>query len=709
MTNPGLLFERRIAWLLAAATSLTQAATPAWQFHELDPIVGQAYFDGRAVLVEDFDGDGLADAMLTANVFNSYPMLITVGKRGENVGIKHAQPIEDAYYRRILSIKSDGTLRMLTVNSTGFVQIYEGWPPRRQHDYQTMYQIKTAASGDVDADGRDELLVLTDDSLRIYDALTGQPGAVYPVEGATDVAVMQLDADAALEIILTGSRGLVLDGATHATDWERPGGFGELLTTGRFDVSQNAQWAGVRVPAQFTLFGSQPWGVLWGGSVVSSSRLIESGDVTNAGRDALLLGLHDSVVAIDGQTHQELYSIGIAASGLGVGDFDGDGRNDLLLSESTSFDRPMLTISEGHSGKPYWGQLMATNSFSATAIGDIDGDGRLELVASAGGLASGSGIDTLAVFDLASGIERWRSRFSHQTAEPFSLSATTITLMPKPGAAGMDIVFAGAAYDGRILVVDGVTMEPRLQIGDEPESERPLANRRVVAMALSDYDDDGMEDFVAGTQPGDGGFSQGARLHVFSGVDGRLLWESNTMSPAQPRLNGLFILEGDQTSSEDEIVAVLDGGLRAYGQTSGLLNWTLSVPAQGALLLPNGRAGREIAVFSEDGSIAYYDADTRAELRTMTMPEPVRALRTLDGSPDRLIALTAGKLWVVNGSTGSIVGEGRSFHPLPSPLPPPTVHSDGSGWHVTFGDRSMLYRFRLTYDEMVFADGFDGS
>lgn len=670
--------------------------------------MGQAYFDGRAVLVEDFDGDGHADAMLTADVFNSNPMLITVGRRGESVGIKHAQSIEGGYYERILSTRSGGTLHVLTVTDTGFVRVYEGWPPRRQHDYHLMLQVKTAASGDIDADGRDELLVLTDDSLRIYDALTGEPGAIYPVEGATDVATAQLDADAALEIILTGSRGLVLDGATHATEWEHPGGFGQLVTTGRFDVSQNAQWAGVRAPAQFTLFGSQPWGVLWAGSVASSFRFIESGDVTNAGRDALLLGLHDTVVAIDGQTRQELYSIGISASGLGVGDFDGDGRNDLLLSESTSIDRPMLTISEGNTGKPYWSQLMATGSFSATAIGDIDGDGHLELVASAGGLAYGSGIDTLAVFDLASGVERWRSHFSNQTTEPFSLSATTITLVPKPGAAGMDIVFAGAAYDGRILVVDGVTMEPKLQIGDEPEGERPLANRRVVAMALSDYDDDGVDDFVAGTQPGDGGVSQGARLYVFSGVDGRLLWASNTMSPAQPRLNGLFILESDEGSSEDEIVAVLDGGLRAYGQSSGLLNWTLSVPAQGAILLPNGRAGSEIAVFSESGDITYYDAATRIELRRMTMPEPMRALRALDGSPDRLIALTSGKLWVVNGSTGGIVGEGRSFYPLPSPLPSPAVHADGSGWHVTFGDRSMLYKFRLTYDENVFTDGFDG-
>ena len=89
------------------------------------------------------------------------------------------------------------------------------------------------------------------------------------------------------------------------------------------------------------------------------------------------------------------------------------------------------------------------------------------------------------------------------------------------------------------------------------------------------------------------------------------------------------------------------------------------------------------------------------------MPEPMRALRALDGSPDRLIALTSGKHWGVTG-TGGIVGEDRSFYPLPSPLPSPAVHADGPGWHVTFGDRSMLYKFRPTYDENVFTEGFDG-
>ena len=49
--------------------------------------------------------------------------------------------------------------------------------------------------------------------------------------------VAQLDADPALEIVLSGMPGTIVDGATRATEWAYKDGFAQLLEHGRFGGS----------------------------------------------------------------------------------------------------------------------------------------------------------------------------------------------------------------------------------------------------------------------------------------------------------------------------------------------------------------------------------------------------------------------------------------------------------------------------------------
>lgn len=669
------------------------------------------YFEDAAAggfAISDVDADGREDVIFLGKAKGR--VLFVLGKAEDGVTeIKSALQVpDDVFYARTLVGTVNGVRRVLTVGSNGTVRFYGGWPLAAQGSMTIVPDVRWAETGDVDGDGKDDLVVLTDQRLLRYDLDSGLLTGTLPVKGCTSLTLAQLDADPALELILGGiGPGRVLDGATFAVDWEYLDSFGYWPVAGRFTSSEEMRWFGNPYLGAYTLFRAHPWSPLWSGNAFENIVAMTAADLEGSGRDHLLLSLPYQLQAIDPRTQQLVSTIptnGEAVARTGVADLDGSGLDKVVFSSPRSADIPQITLADGISGAAIWRFLAPNGPFKAIGLGDVDGDGRVELVAA--GAIRWSSTSTRVIIDTEKGRERWRSPRVYDPYDSSYIGTHSIELLPRENLPGLDIVFAGEALNGgRLTVVDGATMQPRQVIGVEPGIESPMDSRSIQRVIALDYDGDGIRDYAVATEPKSTG-TTGARIFVYSGSDGALLWQSPVLGANFPKVHDFFAVH--QEGGDSEFVLALDDGLRAFSATSGLLTWTLAVPLNGAAWLPRGIDGQELLVFSEDGAVSLFDYDTRMLLRSFSLPSPLRAVSALDGDVSHLIAAASGRLLLVDAIDGTIRATTDVFDSMSEPMKPLAVlPRSASTWQIAAGGDSVLAWFRLDLTDRMFQDGFD--
>ncbi|MCR6703005.1 MAG: hypothetical protein NVV68_18470 [Dokdonella sp.] len=712
---------QRSLLILATATamqSIDAGAAEDPRFIERGYRVDSATVLGRAGIARvDLDGDGIAELVLDGQSIDTITpsqrvLVVLSGTQGHYRTTGWRLLPDDDGLAQTLAWTPQNEPSIITVGNNGTVRRYLGPSLEQADQFSTTEGVVRAAIGDTDADGRDDLVVLTSDGLRIYRLDDGQLLRSHAVSGQSDLALAQLDADPALEIILGGSApGLVLDGATLASDWTYIDSFGTRLAAGRLGADGSNQWVGISAWYQFTVFRALPWSPLWTGQVLGQIDSIAVSQIDGHSRDVILIGESaGGAVVIDGGTQQQLYRVngaGYDVSSIVSGDFDGDDRIEIAFaSTSLHYLIPALTIANSADGSSKWQLYPATGALTAVGFGDVDGDGRHELVAASNPLNSQPG--TIKIFDALSGEEKWRSPLPESNmGDPFYLSVTSVQSMPRGQGQGLDIVLAGpAGYDSRILVIDGVTKQPRLDIFDYPDG--PLQSRWIEDLALVDYDGDQRKDLAVITRATLSN-EIGVRVHVFSGIDGSLLWLSPVLGAADAIAHQLLIV-GDNTSESDLfLVAVLHDGLRAFHRRTGLLAWTLMAANDGATFISSGVSSAEIAVFSSAGSVRFYDAVSQSLLRDFTVAGgPIRSITALGGDVRKLLVATHDGLLLIDGQTGLIRAASGQMSPFPTSGVQLATHQAGADiWDIASGTQMALYRHRLELSEDIFANGFD--
>lgn len=653
--------------------------------------------------IADVDGDGLEDAVFLGRT-NSSHVLFTLGAAADGVlDIKQALSVpREEFYARVVPGTIAGQVQILTIGS-GKARRYAGWPLEWQGDILITPDARWAEIADSDGDGKDDLVVLTDQQILRYDLESGALSGGRTISGYRNFSFAQLDADAASEIILGGpGPGVVLDGATFASDWEYIDSFGDWVAPGRFITPDRMHWFGVTYDARYTLFRSLPWSPLWTEQAWGQIRAASSPDVEGAGLDSLLLVGSSHVLVINPRTQLPPRVISVAASpSNAVGaDLDGSGADEIVISSYFNSGSPLMTIADGLSGAARWQFVTPEGPFKATALGDIDGDGRIELVAA----AQNSTFGTVAAFDALTGREKWRST-RDGTAVPFGIAAEYLALLPRNGAPGMDLVMAGqGALMGQIAVIDGPTRLPKLLIGYDWSTQSPLYKRRVKYVTALDYDGDGVLDYAAAVE-GASSATAGARIIVFSGVDGDPIWVSPILGDGSTRVQGLFALDGE--GNEGELVITLADGFRAFNRSTGLLAWTLAVDMLGASFVPQGMTGPELLTFSDDGQVSFFDRESRLLLRSFTLPHP-RAVTALDGNVRTIIVAGGGSLVLMDGTDGTQLATTGHFDDMESEMKPISVmRQSTSSWMVSTASDTMMTRFRLLLTDQMFGSGFE--
>lgn len=686
--------------LVTAVSAATAGPPPDARFIELGERID--FFDQTArsgFAVADFDGDGRNDAAFLARTDG--PVLFVLGRASYGaMVIKSSQSVaDDGEPVRTLMATVQGAARILTVGSNGTVRLYGGWPLAEQANRSIEPNALAVEIGDVDGDGHDDLVALTADRILRYDLDSGALTGSLPVSGHSALALAQLDADPALEIILGGTApGRVIDGATFATDWTYIDPFGPHVVAGRFASDSSMRWFGI--DDSYTLYRAEPWSPLWSATAHSPVTSVAAGDMDGSGRDLLLFGTSLNARAIDPRTRQEVWQRAPIYGGvmrIAAVDLEGTGSNAVLYASASS--PGLLTLIGIHSTQPTWTQAIPTGRFDSLALGDVDGDGRIELVAA----AQGQQVGTLAVFDAETGREKWRNALTNDQDAPFYLAAHHVDLFPHENGTGMSILFAGeSGRGGRATVADGVTMRPERLL---PDSNDPMSTRRVARSATLDFDADGTRDYVFATEAVES-FPAGAKIYVYSGTDSRRLWESPVLGPSLATVHNLFTVA--QENGDTEIVVVLNDGLRAFSAASGLLTWSFGVPSDGATWIAHGAAGPEMLLFSESGDVTVYDYATRTPLRSFTLPAPLRAVAAPKGDATVLIAAANGRLLQVDGLSGAVGVTSAVFDTMHLPMRPlATLARSDSSWLIAAGTDHKLVRYRLDLDDRIFRSDFD--
>jgi len=704
-----LCVRRYLPWFVALVAGSAGASFPS-----LDPVDRRMDFmphpGNGQLLAADLDGDGVAELVLDGSPWATgspppFPAVLAVLRHtpaGYDVAPARVLPVS-APTARLLRHRVGGVDQVVVVDQEGMVREYRGLDLEQVSAFPIATGAQSAAVGDVDADGHDDLVVLTATELHTYVLSDGRPVRSYAVSGCYDLALAPLDADPALEIILAGCvPGLVLDGATHATDWSYIDGFGVRVAVGRFGDATSHQWLGAERWYSYTVFRGAPWSPLWSGKARLDISAVAAGRLAGSTRDMALIGdaQWGAVHVVDGASGEERFAVQNSENGVRsivTADLDGDQAAELAFNGGTS----VITIASGVDGQRLARIPMSRSPFQGAGYGDVDGDGRLELVT-----VTATEVATLATFDLTSGQRTWDSRWSDPiiALSIWRMSRSKAVLRKQTDGDGMDIVLGGEYLgEGRLIVFDGVTKQIKLNLFSF--STPALRNMTIKDIALMHYDGDGVEDLVLAVY--DTSLSKVA-LQVISGADGALLWRSVSMGDGTTTIHQVVPIEDPITPGRGLLVAALSDSVRAYDRTTGLLSWVIPLANAGIAHIVSGESDGELAVFSSSGEVRFFDLNTLAQLRQFTLPGPLRTLHAVNGDLRRLLVATADQLMLIDGLTGVTSALSQALDDFPETgAYLSVVPLGGDAWEVASATELALYRHRLRLSEALFDDGFD--
>ena len=650
------------------------------------------------IAIADFDHDGLDDIVVAAR--SGTALFQVYGQGAAGIESKQVVFVPDTTLVRVLAVSVAGQPQLVTVADDGFVRRYAGWPLVEVHSFDAGGDpVLYAAAGDIENDGTLELVTGSGYgswTLRTHVLLDGEPrwSLTGPGQFSEDILLGQFDADPALEILVAGSPGVVVDGATRATQWTYKDGFGDFIAPAHFQAAGGNQFVTAHGLGHVMAFQSAPWTPVWDVSLGSVSALAVA-DLDNDGIDDVITAGGSLVSVIDGSTRTIRLSIPSQAyelSSVAAWDHDGDGQEGLVfgIGEGIVAEFSIVRLVDADDGTTLW-NIPATQAPAYQGVAVRRHAGKTSLVYAFGG---DSAVGGWAQIDADSGASQWQSPAPEDYLDPFEIRERP----PLFVSGGARLVLTGDHWKAgaRFIALDAQSHELAWVL--DGNSTPALLDRRITDAAEVAIGD--ASTIVACTRGDDG-----KRLMLIDAETGTLTWASVAMTVGGTQCG---VMAGSFSAGASPlVVAVLESSLRAYDPTTHVLAWTLPGAADGASLLERGIAAREFVVFA-GSELRFHDAASRELLRSFDLGMPVTAVRQVHGNIHGLVVAAGGHLLLVDGANGAVLSASDYLgHDLASGNRIATTDLGGGYTLIAVGSEGGVFRYRLYTGDGIFDDGFE--
>lgn len=503
--------------------------------------------------------------------------------------------------------------------------------------------LRTLAAADLDGNGNDELLSLCAD-----DALTAE-GAVYAAwvlagVGGNELAVGQMDDDAALEIASTSGR--VVDSATRAVQWAWPAGFGAHVLSA--DIDGDGRDELIAADAWYWIYGYDVERQLpsWSLRAELDVGAIALADVNRDGQPDLLVGdgQWGQVSAYRTDNRQLIGAIGNPEHGvtqIATADLDGDGAPELLWgSGATSTGPDHLYVGHWATLTIRWQNPDLVGPFIGPLVGDLDGDGIPEAVVVSTFSDATYGSGRILVFDSRTMVLR---AVSQAVAGNFAwLGINDVKLRDIDGDGRIEVLI------GADRLYDGLVEAWRFNADNSfslhwTNTVRPPGSRFQAVEAV-DVDGDGRPEVL-----GAAGGAQGSMLYAYDSLTGAEKWR--TLNYAGDVL-GLSLGDFDGDGQTDIAVAVRGRGVWIFAASTAQLKAIIDAPLISSLTRLDAHLPQRLLVGHSDGRAVTHAFDGGAQYPA------VQSLQLVSTAIDAIEVGRNRTWWVASG--GRLMKFGRS-------------------------------------------------
>ncbi|HEY0144215.1 MAG TPA: FG-GAP-like repeat-containing protein [Thermoanaerobaculia bacterium] len=528
--------------ILLTATLLLTAAAQA-QF-PVPPVRNVAQYRdgvltpgvGTANLHADVDvtGDGVADIVGCAG-----NAAFVVARKGNGYGTAWYGPPEKCHAVTVGDTTNNGTMRVVVgsddpgANNRTYVQYYN--PASYQRDFYAGYTpagmtggVKDMAMANIDGDSDNEVLVLFENGLAVYNARTNLPDYQTDLLGGTALRVANVDDDPAPEIVINGPTGRIIDPGNWLAGREYPGGFGTAMKLGNVDGDAEAE----------IVFGSGTKVTIVNGDDLSSSFFNTPGTVTALTvADGKIAVGEPGLVSYYTPAGAKLWSVASPVSritDISAGDVDGDGAIEIVFGAATDTAGLLAIASNGQVEKSFADE----RGPYVPDVADLDRDGRAEIIVGSS--------HAVRVLDYAT--REVKGRLALPAPAPNVLD---LRIGQLDGDAALEIVVQGKR-DGSpsgLSVFDGVTHA--LEWSSQPQGAS--TGYMAGTLHVKNVDSDAVDEIIV---------AYDSSVYVFNGASDAGLW----ISPAASTLIRTVTVGDVDLNNTVDIAATDQFGTTVYSR-----------------------------------------------------------------------------------------------------------------------------------------------